>query len=132
MQVAGDSDATIIVLRVRSGSDEVQRGAYVRKTRITIGRDAYTDIQLDDATVSRVHGVIYRKREGFSLHDRSSNGLRVNGHTAGAHLLRDGDVIEIGRYRVHVEVYADCESSFHDRAVAEGWTMDDARTICAG
>ena len=57
---------------------------------------------LDDTTVSRRHAVIVRDRDGTRiLDDRSLNGVVVRGARVSDAELRDGDVIELGRVRLH-------------------------------
>jgi predicted RNA-binding Zn-ribbon protein involved in translation (DUF1610 family) len=69
-----------------------------------IGRSTAADVRLDDATVSRRHALIVRTPEGElrALDDRSLNGLFVNGERVEWTPLRDGDELEIGRYRLYV------------------------------
>ena len=71
-----------------------------------IGRSGAADILFDDATVSRRHALIVRTPEDElkALDDRSLNGLLVNGERVEWTRLGDGDVVEIGRYRLHVIV----------------------------
>jgi predicted RNA-binding Zn-ribbon protein involved in translation (DUF1610 family) len=69
-----------------------------------IGRSAAADLRLDDATVSRRHALVVRTPENElrALDDRSLNGLFVNGDKVEWIPLRDGDELEIGRYRLYV------------------------------
>jgi hypothetical protein len=69
-----------------------------------IGRSAGADIRLDDPTVSRRHAVVVRTPEGelSALDDRSTNGILVNGMDVDWSPLEDGDVLQIGRYALHV------------------------------
>jgi predicted RNA-binding Zn-ribbon protein involved in translation (DUF1610 family) len=71
-----------------------------------IGRSTAADLRLDDATVSRRHALIVRTPENElrALDDRSLNGLFVNGERVEWTPLRDGDELEIGRYRLYVLV----------------------------
>ena len=71
-----------------------------------IGRSHAADVQLDDATVSRRHALIVLTESGElrALDDRSLNGLFVNGERVEWAPLRDGDELEIGRYRLHLLV----------------------------
>ncbi|HXV52974.1 MAG TPA: FHA domain-containing protein [Solirubrobacterales bacterium] len=71
-----------------------------------IGRSHAADVQLDDATVSRRHALIVLTEAGElrALDDRSLNGLFVNGERVEWAPLRDGDELEIGRYRLHLLV----------------------------
>jgi pSer/pThr/pTyr-binding forkhead associated (FHA) protein len=67
-----------------------------------IGRSMAAGLTLDDATVSRRHALIVRDHAGTHiLDDRSLNGLVVGGRRVHAATLRDGDVIELGRVRLH-------------------------------
>jgi len=48
------------------------------------------------------------------------------------HVIGDRDVISLGRFTLIVELHADSKTSLYEEAHAEGWTMDDDRTIqCA-
>ena len=69
-----------------------------------IGRSSAADLLLDDPTVSRRHALVVRTDEGElrALDDRSLNGLFVNGERVEWAPLKDGDELEIGRYRLYV------------------------------
>lgn len=71
---------------------------------LRIGRSGAADIRLDDPTVSRRHAVIVRTDEGDLrvLDDRSLNGISVNGERVDSRALRDGDEIQVGRFRLVV------------------------------
>jgi DNA-directed RNA polymerase subunit RPC12/RpoP len=79
---------------------EVQTVALTREwTRI--GRSLAADVRLDDPTVSRRHALIVRHPEGVRLlDDRSLNGVFVNDARVESRILKDGDEIIIGRYRL--------------------------------
>jgi len=67
-----------------------------------IGRSLAADIRFDDPTVSRRHALIVRQHDGVRvLDDRSLNGVFVNGKRVEWQVLRDGDEIIVGRYRLH-------------------------------
>jgi predicted nucleic acid-binding Zn-ribbon protein len=78
----------------------------LRERWMRIGRSAAADIQLDDPSVSRRHALVVRTEAGSvsALDDRSLNGLFVNGEKVDWAPLRDGDELEIGRYRLFVVV----------------------------
>lgn len=66
-----------------------------------IGRSLSAQLRFDDATVSRRHAVIAIDSDGVRvLDDRSLNGVYVNGTRVDAGVLRDGDVIGVGRHRI--------------------------------
>jgi hypothetical protein len=67
----------------------------------TAGRHPDSDLFLDDVTVSRRHAEVDRTPDGYMLRDVGSlNGTYVNGERVEKHELRDGDVVQIGLYRL--------------------------------
>lgn len=87
-------------LAVEDGSQVVLLPLHVGV--LHIGRSAGMGLTLDDATVSRRHALIVRDEDGTSiLDDRSLNGVAVSGVRVSRAYLRDGDVIELGRVRLH-------------------------------
>jgi pSer/pThr/pTyr-binding forkhead associated (FHA) protein len=81
-------------------SGEVRTIALTREwTRI--GRSLAADVRFDDPTVSRRHALIVRQPDGVRvLDDRSLNGVFVNGARIEGKVLKDGDEIIVGRYRL--------------------------------
>jgi pSer/pThr/pTyr-binding forkhead associated (FHA) protein len=72
---------------------------------VFIGRDpSANDFVLHDTKVSRIHARISPRDGTFVLQDLSSaGGTRVNGRTLKQEaLLKDGDAVKIGPYRLHV------------------------------
>lgn len=68
---------------------------------ITAGRHPESEIFLDDITVSRRHAQFERCPEGFALRDVGSlNGTYVDRARVDHAVLRHGDEIQIGRYRL--------------------------------
>jgi predicted nucleic acid-binding Zn-ribbon protein len=66
-----------------------------------IGRSLAADVRFDDPTVSRRHALVVRQADGVRvLDDRSLNGVFVNGSRIEGKVLRDGDEILVGRYRL--------------------------------
>jgi len=67
-----------------------------------IGRGLSTDIRLDDPTVSRRHALVAQEGSDVRvLDDRSLNGVFLNGERVDSSLLRDGDELIVGRYRLY-------------------------------
>ena len=67
---------------------------------VTVGRSPESDIFLDDVTVSRMHAEIARGDTGYRISDAGSlNGTYVNRVRVDAVDLRNGDEIQIGKYR---------------------------------
>ena len=67
----------------------------------SIGRTRNNDMSMKDMAISKSHAVIRTSKGSFFIEDRgSTNGTKVNSRrvAAGAVLLRDKDVIELGNY----------------------------------
>jgi predicted component of type VI protein secretion system len=81
-------------------------GAYlgefpIDRDRLTIGRRPSNDIHIDNLAISGSHAAVTRTKDGYSLEDlESTNGTVVNGKPVKKHVLQQGDVIELGRYRL--------------------------------
>jgi len=71
------------------------------KERTTIGRRPHNDIQIDNLAVSGEHAVIVTILNDSFLEDMgSTNGTLVNGGSVKKHFLQNGDVVEIGKYKL--------------------------------
>jgi hypothetical protein len=71
------------------------------KERITIGRKAQNDIQIENLAVSGEHACIVTILNDSFLEDLgSTNGTVVNGNQIKKHILQNNDVIEIGKYKM--------------------------------
>ena len=83
-----------------------EEGGELRTVALTrewtrIGRSLAADVRFDDPTVSRRHALIVRQPDGVRvLDDRSLNGVFVNGARIEGKVLKDGDEIIVGRYRL--------------------------------
>ena len=67
----------------------------------TAGRHPDSDIFLDDVTVSRRHAEFRREGGGFVVHDVGSlNGTYVQRDRIDEVVLRDGDEVQIGKFRL--------------------------------
>lgn len=68
---------------------------------ISVGRDSRADILLDDSTVSRAHAIFRRNGDSFSVIDAGSlNGTYVNRERVDQTVLKNGDEIMIGKFRL--------------------------------
>src|SRR5690606_31829179 len=96
-----DREAAVAIrLLVSSGRSPV-RIVPVAKECLTIGRRPYNDIPLDDLTVSGEHALVRTRGTESVVHDLDSrNGTLVNGMAVKQRVLCDGDVIDIGIYRL--------------------------------
>jgi pSer/pThr/pTyr-binding forkhead associated (FHA) protein len=76
----------------------VTRLVALHQTVTHLGRGFSADLRLEDQSVSRRHAVIADGGEGARiLDDRSANGTFVNGRRVTEAVLRDRDVIRLGR-----------------------------------
>lgn len=65
--------------------------------KLVVGREAPSDVIVDDAQLSHHHFRIWRKGASLWIEDlESRNGTYVNGSKIDSHELRDGDIIEAG------------------------------------
>jgi pSer/pThr/pTyr-binding forkhead associated (FHA) protein len=68
----------------------------------TAGRHPKSDIFLDDITVSRRHAEIAREGDGYVVRDAGSlNGTYVNRERIEEAPLTHGDVLQVGKYKLH-------------------------------
>ena len=73
----------------------------LNKERITIGRKPHNDIQIDNLAISGEHAVVITILNDSFLEDLgSTNGTFVNGQSVKKHFLKNGDTIELGKYRL--------------------------------
>ena len=67
----------------------------------TVGRHPDADIFLDDVTVSRRHVQFFKVDGGFEVTDSGSlNGTYVNGDRVDSVMLRTGNEVQIGKFRL--------------------------------
>jgi pSer/pThr/pTyr-binding forkhead associated (FHA) protein len=103
-----------ITLRVLHGAD---RGRVFDRlpTPVTIGREEGNSIRLNDDRISRYHLKIQDDHEKIVATDlESTNGTKVNGEEIQVRIIRDGDMIALGRSLLLVGSHADI-----DRRIAE-------------
>ncbi|WP_291994803.1 FHA domain-containing protein [Candidatus Accumulibacter sp. ACC003] len=71
------------------------------KERMSIGRKAHNDIQIDNMAISGEHAAVVTILSDSFLEDlNSTNGTVVNGQSIKKHFLKDGDVVELGKYKM--------------------------------
>jgi hypothetical protein len=88
-------------LVVRSGGGRAGETFPLEADRIVVGRSPECDVFLDDVTVSRMHAVVSRDADGFTIEDQGSlNGTYVNRRRVERAKLEDGDDVQIGKYRL--------------------------------
>jgi pSer/pThr/pTyr-binding forkhead associated (FHA) protein len=99
--------AAVEALRAGTAMLVVKRGPNVGSRFLldrdvtTTGRDAQSDIFLDDITVSRRHAEFRRGEDGFTVADVGSlNGTYVNRERIDHAPLTGGDEVMIGKFRM--------------------------------
>ena len=71
------------------------------KERMTIGRKAHNDIQIDNLAISGEHAAVVTILNDSFLEDlNSTNGTLVNGQPVKKHFLKNNDVVELGKYKL--------------------------------
>lgn len=91
------TSALLIMQRGQSGGSRFLLDA----DRTVAGRSEHADIFLDDVTVSRKHAEFVRELDDFVVRDIGSlNGTYVNRKRIESTLLRAGDEVQIGKYRM--------------------------------
>ena len=92
---------------IMSLDNAVIREVSLEKERVTIGRKAHNDIQIDNLAVSGEHALIVTILKDSFLEDLgSTNGTLVNGNPVKKHILQNNDVIEIGKYKLKYQTEA--------------------------
>jgi hypothetical protein len=103
-----------VTLRVLHGADRGRTFDHL-PTPVTIGREEGNSIQLNDERISRYHLKLQEDNEKIVLTDlESTNGTKVNGEDIHVRILRDGDLISVGRSLLLVGSHSDI-----DRRIAE-------------
>lgn len=71
------------------------------KERTTVGRRPYNDVVIDNLAVSGEHAVIHMLGQEVEIEDLgSTNGTYVNARAVKRQELRNGDTIEVGKYKI--------------------------------
>jgi ABC-type multidrug transport system ATPase subunit/pSer/pThr/pTyr-binding forkhead associated (FHA) protein len=106
----GDEEGTLVTLRFRSGSDSIHATAPtiapIRLTAetLTIGRRDDNAIVLAHPQVSARHAKLTREGATYRIDDlNSTNHVYVNGQITSGQILKTGDEIRIGPYRLIFE-----------------------------
>ncbi|MEP4593213.1 MAG: FHA domain-containing protein, partial [Ilumatobacter sp.] len=96
----GDLPIEVGVLIVRAGEQAGDR--FTLDADMTrLGRHPESEISLDDITVSRRHVDIERTSDGYIASDAGSlNGTYVNQERIDRMLLRHGDELQVGKFRL--------------------------------
>ncbi|MBT8068299.1 MAG: FHA domain-containing protein [Gammaproteobacteria bacterium] len=100
--VAADRDRTTRVLVGNIGEQELRFPLF--KNRLTIGRTADNDIQLNASYISRRHAVVLTEGDATRVIDwGSKNGVYVNTERVKERFLSNGDIVAIGNAKFRYE-----------------------------
>jgi len=97
----GDTRASTEVLaRIAVLQDDVVLGEMALQAgHIVIGRTTDNDLQIDSRLISRHHCQLVSTREYSVIEDMgSTNGIVVGGRRLKRHVLKDGDVVQLGAH----------------------------------
>ena len=98
-----------VTLRVLHGTDRGKIFGHL-PTPVTIGREEGNSIQLNDERISRYHLKLQEDNDKIVLTDlESTNGTKVNGEDIQVRILRDGDMISVGRSLLLVGSHSDID-----------------------
>ena len=98
-----------VTLRVLHGTDRGKIFGHL-PTPVTIGREEGASIQLNDERISRYHLKLQEDNDKIVLTDlESTNGTKVNGEDIQVRILRDGDMISVGRSLLLVGSHSDID-----------------------
>lgn len=96
-----DEPGSTPVLVIRQGGGRAGEHVPLRAARETIGRSPEASLFLDDVTVSRRHAQIERTPEGWVISDLGSlNGTYVNRRRIERLVLKDGDEVQVGKFKL--------------------------------
>ena len=96
----GEAPAGVGMLVVKRGPNQGSRYA-LEAPVVRAGRHPDSDIFLDDITVSRRHVELHRTSDGYRVRDVGSlNGTYLNRERVDEALLRDGDELQIGTFKL--------------------------------
>jgi len=98
---AGEAGASGPALVIRAGGGRAGEHIALASDRQEIGRSPDSAVLLDDVTVSRHHATVERESDGLYIVDLESlNGTYVNRRRVERHRLRDGDELQIGKFKL--------------------------------
>ena len=81
------------------------------KERTTLGRRPYNDIVIDNLAVSGEHAAVHMAPNGVEIEDLgSTNGTYVNAKAVKRQELRNGDTVEVGKYKIRFLQDAEAEN----------------------
>jgi two-component system cell cycle response regulator len=87
----------------------------LNSSSLVIGRSSKCDIQIDQESISRNHSKIVNTGKSILVRDLgSTNGTYVNDEPIDEYVLRDGDLIKIGRTIFKFLTGGNIENAYHE------------------
>lgn len=100
--------------------DRVLKDVPVGATGVKIGRLPDNTVMIDNPAVSSHHARVFRDGESFVLEDlQSTNGTFVNDQLVTRHVLKNGDVITVGKHKLVFDAAAGEEAAAEAAPSAE-------------
>ncbi|MBI5480526.1 MAG: diguanylate cyclase [Deltaproteobacteria bacterium] len=110
-QSTAAKEACLVVLY----GDDLGKKHNLDAPSVLIGRSNKSDIQIDQESVSRNHAKIMNTGKSVILRDLgSTNGTYVNDELIDEYVLRDGDLIKIGRTIFKFLTGGNVENAYHE------------------
>ena len=95
--------------------DELGKMYKLNTTSAVIGRSSKCDIQVDQESISRNHSKIVNTGKSILIRDLgSTNGTYVNDEPVEEYVLRDGDLIKVGRTIFKFLSAGNIEHAYHE------------------
>ncbi len=104
-------------------------GAVVKEVELTtartaLGRRPYNDIVIENLAASGEHAIFHLQANEVTVEDlNSTNGTFVNGRAVKKQVLRHGDVLEVGKYKIRFESATDFDKTMVIAPRKEGLVM---------
>ena len=100
----GESPVTRYLIRIENGSEVTHP---LSRPEVTIGRTPDNDLQVRESYISRHHAVIKLSPEAAIIEDAASrNGVFVNDRRIRRELLKDGDIVILGKARFRFSAHS--------------------------
>jgi len=95
--------------------DELGKKYNLNTPSVVVGRSSKCDIQIDQESISRNHSKIVNTGKSILVRDLgSTNGTYVNDEPVEEYVLRDGDLIKIGRTIFKFLTGGNIENAYHE------------------
>lgn len=109
-----------MALLLMISDDGTEKRLPLDRQRVRIGRDPDSEVHLDDPSVSRRHALLNRVYNEYFVEDQNStNGTVLNGRRVFKHMLKHGDLLEVGSFRFRYETDDEMDTGEADSELEE-------------